>query len=114
MVQHVYCPNRETFYYLGAQVVHIYSKLHELLQDNSCGSSVVTHVGLNNIRLQQAETLKDDFRTLIDMVLESGRQCVISGPLPSLQYSGVKFSWMHQLHSWLKKTVLYDGNFFCG
>lgn len=39
-------------------------------------------IGYNDIKLHQSEKFKDDFKTLIDTVLESGRQSVISGPLP--------------------------------
>lgn len=74
MVWHVYCSNTETFCFPGAQYLHINSKLLELLQDNPSASSVVTHVGSIDIKLQQSEKLKDDFKTLIDTVLESGRQ----------------------------------------
>ena len=109
MVRHVHCPNTETFCYPGAQVLHINSKLHELLRDNPSASTVVTHVGSNDIKLQQSEKLKDDFKTLIDTVLESGRQCVISGPLPSPRFGDVKFSRMRQLHIWLKKLCCTMG-----
>ena len=64
---------------------------------------MVTHVGSNDLKVHpKSEKVKDDFKTLIDTVLESGRQCVISGPLPSPQFGHVKFSHMHQLHVWLK------------
>lgn len=49
-IRHIYCPNTQTFCYPVA---------------SSSASSVVTHVGSNDIKFQQSEKFKDDFQTLI-------------------------------------------------
>lgn len=70
-VQHVYSPNSQTFCHPRVQAL-INPVFPELLQDNPSESSVVTHVGSNDIDRHQSEKLKDDFKTLIDTGLESG------------------------------------------
>lgn len=59
MFQHVYCPNTETFCYPGPEVLHNNSVLHEPPQDNPSTSSMVTHVGSDNIKLSCRVTLID-------------------------------------------------------
>ena len=65
-------------------------------------STAIVHVGSNDIRLQQSQKLVDDFETLIHTVLDTGKRCVVSGPIPSPCFGDVNFSRLRQLHIWLK------------
>lgn len=102
MVRHVTLPKAETLCFPGARVLDINSKLPSVLSEYPSAATVVVHVGSNDTSLQQSERLKDDFKTLIDTLLTSGKQCTISGPLPSPRYGNMKFSRIRQLHIWLK------------
>ena len=102
MVRHISIPRAETFCYSGAQVSHITTQLPDIVHTHPAASSIITHIGSNDLKLQQSETLKADFKTLIDTVLAMGKQCIISGPLPSPRFGDIKFSRVRQLHVWLK------------
>ncbi|KAK7899168.1 hypothetical protein WMY93_020021 [Mugilogobius chulae] len=79
-------------------------------------STVVIHVGSNDLKRQQSEKLKDDFIALINSIQSTGKKCVISGPLPAPCFGDVKFSRLRQLHVWLKafcaaKEIPFVDNF---
>lgn len=83
-----------------------YFLLSRRLSPKHAVSAIVIHVGSNDIRLQQSEKLKEDCITLVDTLLDSGKQCIISGPLPAPCFSDVKFSRICQCY------VLLNG--YCG
>lgn len=102
MVRNVSIRKAETFCYPGARIPDLNSMLPLLISKHSAASTVIVHVGSNDIKLQQSEKLRDDFKTLINTLLESGKQCVVSGPFPSPRYTDMVFSRIRQLHTWLK------------
>lgn len=109
MVWHVPIPGAETFCYPGAQVPHINSLLPNTLQKYPAASTILTHIGSNNLKLENSEGPKNDFKILTDTVLTAGKQCVVSGLLPSPRFGDVKFSCAHQLHVWIKGYCLLMG-----
>lgn len=102
MVRHVSIRNAETFCYPRARVVDLNSKLPLIINKHSSASTVIVHIGSNDIKLQQSEKLRDDFKSLINTLLDTGKQCAISGPFPSPRYTDIVFSRVRQLHIWLK------------
>lgn len=77
-------------------------KLPSLLEQYPSASTVILHVGSKDIKTQQSEKLKKDFMSLIDTLLDSRAQCVISGAMSSPCWGDVKFSCVLNLHIWLK------------
>ena len=65
MVRHVSLLHAETICYPGARVLDINSAISPVLHHHSSVSSVLVHVGSNDISNQQSEILKDNFKTLI-------------------------------------------------
>ena len=102
MVRHVALPKAQTLCFPGARVLDIKVKLPSLLDKYPSASTVILHVGSNDIKAQQSEKLKKDFMSLIDTLLDSRAQCVISGPMPSPCWGDIKFSRLRNLHIWLK------------
>ena len=102
MIRHVRVPGALTHCSPGATVSQINTAIAPLIMNHPETSSIIIHVGANDIKLQQSERLKKDFMTLIDTTLDTGKACIISGPFPSPQYGHVKYSRIRQLHLWLK------------
>lgn len=102
VVRDVVLPEAKTLCYPGARVLNINSTILSSLLEYPSASAVVVHVGSNDTSSEQSEQLKDDFKTLVDTLLTSGKQFVLSGPLPSPHDTDMKFSRIRQLHIWLK------------
>ena len=70
---------------------------------------------INNLKYKQFKVLKD-FVSLVDRLLDTGKQLIIASPLPPPRYGGVTTSPLCQLHLWLKgcyltKSILFLDNF---
>ena len=87
----------------GASTNYIDDVIPALLRKRSHVRTVVAHLGgINDLKLQQSSKLREDSRRLIDNILHSNKQCVISGPLPPPSFGDMKFSRLMQFHVWLK------------
>ncbi len=52
----------------GASVLNVSAQIHTILKEDESFGSVVLHAGVNDTKLRQTETLKRDFRSLIETV----------------------------------------------
>ena len=65
---------------------------------------------------RQSEKLHQDFENICNVIENLGKQCIISGPIPSPSKGSECFSRLFSLHAWLKNFCLaagynYIGNF---
>ncbi|KAL7378551.1 hypothetical protein ABVT39_015497 [Epinephelus coioides] len=90
MVRHVEVHNSHTFCHPGARVNEAASSTLQLTARHSSASTLVLEAGINDLRNQQSEVLKQDFISLVDCLLDTGKRLIISGPLPPPRY--VSFS----------------------
>ncbi|KAL7406155.1 hypothetical protein ABVT39_014107 [Epinephelus coioides] len=67
---------------------------------HSSASTLVLEAVINDLRNQQSEVLKQDFISLVDRLLDTGKRLIISGPLPPPRYGDVTTSRLCQLHLW--------------
>ncbi len=69
----------------GARVLDVSAQIPAILNDDEIVAAVVIHMGVNDIKLQQTETLKRDFRSLIETVRSTSpaTTIIVSGPLPT-------------------------------
>ncbi len=69
----------------GARVLDVSAQIPAILKDDESVAAVVIHAGVNDIKLRQTETLKRDFRSLIEMVRSTSpaTTIIMSGPLPT-------------------------------
>ncbi|KAL7389653.1 hypothetical protein ABVT39_007802 [Epinephelus coioides] len=116
MVRQVEVHNGRTFCHPGARVSEFASSALQLAARHSSASSLVLEAGINNLRNQQSEVLKQDFISLVDRLLDTGKRLIISGPLPPPHYGDVTISHLRQLHLWLKghclsKSIPFVDNF---
>uniref|UniRef100_A0A3B3HQ22 SGNH hydrolase-type esterase domain-containing protein n=1 Tax=Oryzias latipes TaxID=8090 RepID=A0A3B3HQ22_ORYLA len=116
MVRHVRVNGSRTFCHPGALVRDITNSAHQLSLRNPSTHTIIVHAGVNDLKLQQSETLKKDFITLINSIKQLDKQCIISGPLPSPRFGDIKFSRLRQLHIWhkgrcLSNNIPYVDNF---
>ena len=116
LVRHVAVRGGRTFCYPGACVKDIASSALQLLNQHSSAATVVLEAGLNDLKHQWSELLKTDFIRLTDSLLDTGKNIIISGPLPPPRFGDVKFSRIRQLHIWLKgycmvKSIPFIDNF---
>ncbi len=65
--------------YPGACVKDITPTALQLIQQHSSASAVIVQAGTNDIKYQQSEILKGDFMGLVDSLLDTGKQIIISG-----------------------------------
>ncbi len=56
---HIHC-------FPGARVLDVSAQIPAILKDDESIAAVVIHVGVNDTKLRQTETLKRDFRSLIE------------------------------------------------
>ncbi|KAL7402648.1 hypothetical protein ABVT39_017917 [Epinephelus coioides] len=116
MVRHVEVHNGRTFCHPGARVNEVASSALQLTARHSSASTLVLEGGINDLRNQQSEVLKQDFISLVDRLLDTGKRLIISGPLPPPRYGNVTTSRLCQLHLWLKgyclsKSIPFVDNF---
>uniref|UniRef100_A0A665WRD4 SGNH hydrolase-type esterase domain-containing protein n=1 Tax=Echeneis naucrates TaxID=173247 RepID=A0A665WRD4_ECHNA len=102
LVRHVVVRGGRTFCHPSTPIADISSAAGLLSDRHRSASTLAIELGANDIKKQRSEDLKEDFRKLIDRLLDTGKQLVISGPLPSMYSGKVRFSRLLQLHTWLK------------
>ena len=66
----------------GARVNDIADRIDREIMVTSADSTVIVHVGTNDIGQKRSEELIASYRRLIAKMKESGRKCMISGILP--------------------------------
>ncbi|CAJ1057640.1 hypothetical protein D4764_0229340 [Xyrichtys novacula] len=116
MVRHVRIHGGRTFCRLGARIKEVESSALQLCAQHSSASTLVLDAGIGDIKDQQSETLKRDFISMVDHMLDTGKRLIISGPLPPPRYGDVTTSRLRQLHLWLKgfclgRSIPYVDNF---
>ncbi|XP_052398126.1 uncharacterized protein LOC128015915 isoform X3 [Carassius gibelio] len=84
-IQNRFAPLRETgrdAVIIGDSIVR---HIPAILKDDESPRAVVLHAGVNDTTLRQTETLKRDFRSLIETVRSTtpAATIVVSGPLPT-------------------------------
>ncbi|TWW54216.1 hypothetical protein D4764_0264650 [Takifugu flavidus] len=99
-------PHLQTFCHPGARVAEVTSSALQLSAQHPSASTLVLEAGINDLKFQQSEVLKQDFISLVDRLLDTGKRLIISGPLPPPRYGDVVTSRLHQLHLWLKGYCL--------
>lgn len=88
----------------GARVRDIQRRLPSILAGYTKVSTIIVHVGTNDIRARQTEVLKADFTALLTTLMDTGRRIVISGPLPTYRRGAERWSRLFNLHTWLRAT----------
>ncbi len=69
----------------GACVLDVSVQIPAILKDDESVAAVVIHTGVNDTKMRQTETLKRDFRSLIETVCSTSptTTIIMSGPLPT-------------------------------
>ncbi|TWW77925.1 hypothetical protein D4764_11G0000460 [Takifugu flavidus] len=90
VVRHVAVHDGRTFCHPGApRVVEVTSSALQLSAQHPSASTLVLEAGINDLKFQQSEVLKQDFISLVDRLLDTGKRLIISGPLPPPRYGDV-------------------------
>ncbi len=78
----------------GARVLDVSAQIPAILKDDESVGAVVLHAGVNDTKLRQTETLKRDFRSLIETVRSTSptTTIIVSGPLPTYRQGHERFS----------------------
>uniref|UniRef100_A0A9J8BNT2 THAP-type domain-containing protein n=1 Tax=Cyprinus carpio carpio TaxID=630221 RepID=A0A9J8BNT2_CYPCA len=96
----------------GACVLDVSAQIPTILKANESPRVVVLHAGVNDTTQRQTETLKKDFRSLIETVRSTTRAVtiIVSGPLPTYRQGHERFSRLFALNerlwSWCKEQKL--------
>ncbi len=95
----------------GARVLDVSAQIPAILKEDESTAAVVIHTGANDTKLRQTETLKKDFRSLIETV----RSIIVSGPLPTYRRGHERFSRLFALNKWLfswcnEQKIIFDNN----
>ncbi len=90
----------------GARVLDVSAQIPAILKDDESIAgiaAVVIHAGVNDTKLRQTETLKRDFRSLIETVRSTSpvTTIIVSGPLPTYRRGHERFSRLLALNEWL-------------
>ncbi|TWW77909.1 hypothetical protein D4764_11G0000300 [Takifugu flavidus] len=90
VVRHVAVHDGRTFCHPGApRVAEVTSSALQLSAQHPSASTLVLEAGINDLKFQQSEVLKQDFISLVDRLLDTGKRLIISGPLPPPRYGDV-------------------------
>lgn len=95
-----------------ARVLDIDSQLPCLVANGSIthATTVVVHVGRNNIFSQQSEVLKKHFVILLATLKQTPcKKVVISGPLPCYNHKDIIWSRLNSFNGWLKRHCKSEG-----
>ncbi len=104
IVQHVRATLTEgkvhTHCFPGARVLDVSAQIPTILKDDESVAAVVIHAGVNDTKLQQTETLKRDFWSLIETIRSTSPEMTIiaSGPLPTYRRGQERFSRLFALN----------------
>ncbi len=96
----------------GARVLDVSAQIPTILKGDESIAAVVIHAGVNDTKMRQTETLKRDFRSLIETVRSTlpATTIMVSGPLPTYRRGHKRFSRLFSLNklllSWCKKQKL--------
>uniref|UniRef100_A0A673LZZ1 SGNH hydrolase-type esterase domain-containing protein n=1 Tax=Sinocyclocheilus rhinocerous TaxID=307959 RepID=A0A673LZZ1_9TELE len=87
----------------GARVLDVSAQIPAILKGDESTGAVVLHAGVNDTKLRQTETLKRDFRSLIETVRRTSpaTTIIVSGPLPTYRRGHERFSRLFALSEWL-------------
>ncbi len=93
---HTHCPP-------GDHVLDVSAQIPAILKDDESVAAVVIHAGANDTKLWQMETLKRDFRSLIETVRSTSpaTTIIVSRPLPTYRRGHERFSRLLALNEWL-------------
>ncbi len=101
----------------GARVLDVSVQIPAILKDDESVAAVVIHAGANDTKLRQTETLKRDFRSLIETVRSTSpaTTIIVSGPLPTYRRGHERFSRLFALNEWLfswctEQKILFVNN----
>uniref|UniRef100_A0A9J7WVI8 SGNH hydrolase-type esterase domain-containing protein n=1 Tax=Cyprinus carpio carpio TaxID=630221 RepID=A0A9J7WVI8_CYPCA len=83
----------------GARVLDVSAQIPAFLKADESPRVVVLHAGVNDTMQRQTETLKRDFRSLIETVRST--TIIVSGPLPTYLRGHERFSRLFALNEWL-------------
>ncbi len=107
IVRHVHATLDEgkvrTHCFSGARVLDVSAQIPAILKGDESVAAVVIHAGVNDTKMQQTETLKRDFRSLIETVLSTSpaTTIIVSGPLPTYRRGHERFNRLFALNEWL-------------
>lgn len=114
MIRHVALHGGRTFCHPGTWVKEVTTSALQLSEQHCTASTMVLEAGINNLRFQQSEILKQDFATMIDRLLATEKRLMISGPP---RQGDIITSRLRQLHLRLKgyclmKSIPFVDNIF--
>uniref|UniRef100_A0A9J7Z8R8 SGNH hydrolase-type esterase domain-containing protein n=1 Tax=Cyprinus carpio carpio TaxID=630221 RepID=A0A9J7Z8R8_CYPCA len=92
-----------TNYFPGARVLDVSAQIPAILKSDESPRAVVLHAGVNDTTQRQTETLKRDFRSLIETVHSTTpvATIIVSGPLSTYRRGQERFSRLFALNKWL-------------
>uniref|UniRef100_A0A9J8ANN7 SGNH hydrolase-type esterase domain-containing protein n=1 Tax=Cyprinus carpio carpio TaxID=630221 RepID=A0A9J8ANN7_CYPCA len=82
----------------GARVLNVSAQIPAILKADESPRAVVLHAGVNDTMQRQMETLKRDFRRLIETISVT---IIVSGPLPTYRRGHERFGRLFALNEWL-------------
>ncbi len=86
----------------GARVLDVSAQIPVILKGDESVATVVIHTGVNDTKMRQMETLKRDFRSMIEMVRNTSpaTMIIVSGPFPTYRREQERFSRLFALNKW--------------
>uniref|UniRef100_A0A673NNV8 SGNH hydrolase-type esterase domain-containing protein n=1 Tax=Sinocyclocheilus rhinocerous TaxID=307959 RepID=A0A673NNV8_9TELE len=87
----------------GARVLDVSAQIPAILKGDESPGAVMLRARVNNTKLRQTETLKRDFRSLIETArsISPATTIIVSGPLPTYRRGHERFSRLFALNEWL-------------
>ena len=109
IVRHLVLPGAITYCLSGGKVDELTVLIPSLLEKHPTVSSVLVHVGSNDVMARQSAKLYSDFVSLGVTIESLGKRCILSGPIPQCSLHSEHFSRVFSLHSWLHNLCTSTG-----
>ena len=94
----------------GASITNLRETVKYLLKNRLKNvKTVVLQVGRNDFSNRLSEEVKRDFLLFIDDIARDNKHLIISGPVPSWQFSCEQFTRCLQVNEWLQNLPLTEG-----
>lgn len=102
-------PNSVTYCFSSGKTGDFTRLIPKLLNHHPSVETVIIHTGSFDLMDRQSARLHEDFEELCVTIESLGKQCILSGPIPSPLRSNEHFSRLFGLHHWLSHFCVAAG-----
>lgn len=109
IVRYVELPGAVTYCLSGGKVLELIELIPVLIVRHPSVHTVIVHVGTNDVMFRQSIKLQYDLESLAYLIESLGKNCRLSGPIPTLRKGSERFSRLYSLNVWMNNFCTATG-----